>query len=123
MIDTDILSEFLKKKNPTVVQKAAGYLRQYQQFAISAITRYEVMRGLKEKNAVRQLKKFAEFCQNAEVYPITNDVLDRTSDLWVEAPKANILAGILTSLSRQPPSNMAGFSSPGIPITSPGFLA
>ncbi|MEX2288367.1 MAG: type II toxin-antitoxin system VapC family toxin [Planctomycetaceae bacterium] len=85
MIDTDILSEFLKKKNPVVVQKAADYLHQYHQFAISAITRYEVMRGLKEKAASRQLKKFADFCRNAQVCPITDDVLDRASDLWVEA--------------------------------------
>jgi len=87
LLDTDILSEFLKQRNPVVVRNAADYLAKYQQFAISAMTRYEVMRGLKDKRAVRQLKKFDEFCRNAEVLPITDEILDRTSDLWVEARK------------------------------------
>jgi tRNA(fMet)-specific endonuclease VapC len=87
LIDTDILSELLKTKNPVVARKAADYLAEHRQFAISAITRYEVMRGLKDKNAQRQLDKFDVFCRNAVVYAITNAVLDRASDLWVEARK------------------------------------
>lgn len=51
LLDTDILSEFLKQKNPAVLKNAADYLADFQQFAISAMTRYEVMRGLKDKGA------------------------------------------------------------------------
>lgn len=87
LLDTDILSEILKQKNPTVLEHAANYLAQYDQFAISAMTRYEVMRGLKDKYAVRQLKNFAQFCHSAEVFPITDEILDRTADLRVEARK------------------------------------
>ena len=87
LIDTDILSEFLKQKNPIVQKKAADYLAQYQQFAISAMTRYEVMRGLKDKGAVRQLQKFEQFCKHAEVVPITDEILVRTADLWVQGRK------------------------------------
>jgi len=87
LLDTDILSEFLKQKNPAVLKNAAAYLADFQQFAISAMTRYEVMRGLKDKGASHQLKKFKQFCQHAEVFPITDEVLDRTSDLWAEARK------------------------------------
>ena len=87
LLDTDILSEFLKKKNPTVLQNGADYLAQYQQFAISAMTRYEILRGLKDKNATKQLQYFETFCQNNEIFAITDDILDRTSDLWVEGRK------------------------------------
>ena len=87
LLDTDILSEFLKKKNPTVLQHGAQYLAQYQRFSISAITRYEVMRGLKDKGATQQLKKFEVFCQNNEIFPISDAILDRASDLWVEGRK------------------------------------
>ena len=45
LLDTDILSEFLKQKNPQVLQRAADYLATYGRFAISAMTRYEVLRG------------------------------------------------------------------------------
>ena len=85
LLDTDILSEFLKQKNPLVLQKAAEYLVMHQRLSISAMTRYEVLRGLKDKNAIRQLKNFEVFCQNVEVLPITDEILDHASDLWVEA--------------------------------------
>jgi hypothetical protein len=43
LLDTDTLSEVLKQRHPTVVQRASAYLQQYQQFAFSSITRYEVV--------------------------------------------------------------------------------
>jgi len=33
---------------------------------------------------MRQLQNFEIFCQNVDVFPITDAILDRTSDLWVE---------------------------------------
>ncbi|MCO6455831.1 MAG: type II toxin-antitoxin system VapC family toxin [Pirellulaceae bacterium] len=85
LLDTDILSKFLKQKNPRVLQKAATYLALHGRFAISAMTRYEVLRGLKSKNATRQLNNFATFCRNVDVLPITDAILERASDLWVLA--------------------------------------
>jgi predicted nucleic acid-binding protein len=82
LLDTDILSEVLKRQNATVVKHAVDYLAQYQQFAISAMTRYEVRRGLKEKQAATQLARFEKFCQHSIVYAITDEILERTADLW-----------------------------------------
>jgi predicted nucleic acid-binding protein len=87
LIDTDILSEFLKQRDSHVLQNGADYLAQYRHFAISAMTRYEVMRGLKDKNATQQLKNFEIFCQNNKVFPITDTIFDRASDIWVEGRK------------------------------------
>jgi predicted nucleic acid-binding protein len=84
LLDTDILSEVLKQKNPDVASKATDYLAQYQQFAISAITRYEIVRGLKATNATTQLQKFHTFCQHSVVYPISDDILIEAADLWVD---------------------------------------
>jgi tRNA(fMet)-specific endonuclease VapC len=42
-----------------------------------------VLRGLKEKNATTQLANFQTFCRNTLLLPVTDDVLDRASDLWV----------------------------------------
>lgn len=47
LLDTDILNEVLKQKNANAIRHAADYLVQYGQFAISSISRYEVLRGLK----------------------------------------------------------------------------
>ena len=83
LLDTDILNEVLKQKNANVVGHATTYLNQHGQFAISSISWYEVIRGLKEKNATAQLAHFDTFCQNTLLLPVTDDVLDRASDLWV----------------------------------------
>ena len=83
LVDTDVLSEILKRKNATIVERASEYLKGYQQFAISAITRYEILRGLKEKNAKVQLGNFETFCQHSLVFAITDEILDLAADLWV----------------------------------------
>jgi tRNA(fMet)-specific endonuclease VapC len=85
LIDTDVLSEILKNRDQIVARNAARYISEVAQFAISAMSRYEVIRGLKHKSAHRQLARFATFCEHAVVYPITNEILDRTSDLRVDA--------------------------------------
>ena len=94
LLDTDLLSELLKQKNANVVQHAAGYLAQYGRFSLSALTRYEVRRGLLHKQATAQLGRFEVFCQQSLVLPITDAILDRAADLWVHAstigqPKAD----------------------------------
>jgi tRNA(fMet)-specific endonuclease VapC len=88
LLDTDILSEVLKQKNPTVVQRASAYLQLHQQFAFSAVTRYEVVRGLKDKALAQQLGQFVTFCQHSLIFAITDAVLDRAADLWVVARRA-----------------------------------
>jgi tRNA(fMet)-specific endonuclease VapC len=85
LLDTDTLNEVIKQRNPLVVQKSADYLQQHSEFAISAITRYELLRGLKEKQATKQLALFEVFCRHSLVIPVTDSILDRTAELWVEA--------------------------------------
>jgi len=82
LLDTDTLNEVLKRKNANVVQHAADYLAQHGQFAISSITRYELLRGLKEKNAASQLARFQSFCQNTTILPVIDDILEEAVDLW-----------------------------------------
>lgn len=85
LLDTDILSELLKQKNANVVQKATAYLTQHGAFAFSALTRYEILRGLLDKQATAQLQRFDVFCQQSIVLAITDDVLQRAAALWVSA--------------------------------------
>ncbi len=90
LIDTDALSEILKQKHPIVVQKASAYLVQHQQFAFSAMTRYEVVRGLKAQRAKHQLQRFVTFCQHSLLFAVTDAVLDRAADLWAAARTAGL---------------------------------
>ncbi len=90
LLDTDTLNEVIKQRNPLVVQNSADYLRQHAQFAISAITRYELLRGLKEKQATTQLAQFEVFCRQSLIIPISDAILDRTADLWVAARQGGL---------------------------------
>lgn len=85
LLDTDILSELLKLRNMFVLQKALAYTQQHGHLAFSAMTRYEIMRGYKDQNAVAQLARFGTFCQRSIILPVTDSILDRAIDLWVLA--------------------------------------
>jgi tRNA(fMet)-specific endonuclease VapC len=83
LLDTDILTEFFKGQNAAVRQHADAYLQTHGQFAISAFTRYEIVRGLRFKSASSKLKAFDALCQGVRIYPVTSEVLNRAADLWV----------------------------------------
>ncbi len=85
LLDTDILTEIFKLRNQTVAANAAAYLQQHGQFAISAITRFEVIRGLRHKRATNSLQRFEAMSAGMRVTPVTEDILDRAADILVEA--------------------------------------
>src|SRR6202790_3378726 len=85
LLDTDILSEVLKRKDRQVLAKARQYLAQHQRFAFSAITAYEIIRGLRAKRATRQLAGFLKTVDTSEVFPIGMPVLLRAAELWADA--------------------------------------
>ncbi|MEO5995921.1 MAG: hypothetical protein ABIN89_04320 [Chitinophagaceae bacterium] len=58
LVDTDILSEFLRG-SPKVVESAEKYLQSYDAINFSIITNYEILNGLLFKDAKKQLKKFS----------------------------------------------------------------
>ena len=66
LLDTDILSELLKQ-HPLVVQRVRNYLAEHQRLAFSIITRYELLRGLKAKQARTQEAAFTLLCQASAV--------------------------------------------------------
>ncbi len=58
LLDTDMLSEILKGRNTQVVATGDQYLAEHGRLAFSAITFYEIYRGLRATRAVRSLNKF-----------------------------------------------------------------
>jgi tRNA(fMet)-specific endonuclease VapC len=85
LLDTDTLSEVLKQRNPPVAKHAAAYIQAHGQFCFSAFTKFEILRGYKESKATRQIPKFAHFCSQSLVLPVTDPIFDRAADLWVVA--------------------------------------
>ena len=70
MLDTDILSEFLRG-NPKVIAKVDQHLKEYGFVSLSIITYYEILNGLLYKDARKQLARFEEFVELNKVIPLT----------------------------------------------------
>ena len=81
LLDTDILSELLKQ-HPLVLQRVRTYLAEHERLAFSIITRYELLRGLKAKQARVQEAAFALLCQASLIFPLTDQVVDRAATLY-----------------------------------------
>lgn len=85
ILDTDMLSEVLKRKDLQVLASARQYLIEHQRLAFSAMTLYEIVRGLRANQSVRQLNAFLQTANTSDVFPITVPVLMRAAELWVDA--------------------------------------
>lgn len=83
LLDTDILSA-LMRQIPQASVRATAYLGDYAQLTISLVTRFEILRGLKAKNATSQLAAFESFCVKNEVLLITDDVVGVAADIYAE---------------------------------------
>lgn len=84
LLDTDTLSEVMKGRDPQVLQHAQRYLARHSCFTFSIITRYEILRGLKAKEATRQIATFEERCRQSIVLPLTDEVIVQAADIYAD---------------------------------------
>ena len=82
LIDTDTLSEIIKGRDLQVAQRASEYLARHGKLRFSIITRYEILRGLRAKNALRQVEQFEEVCQASVVAPLTDEIVARAANIY-----------------------------------------
>lgn len=87
LLDTDTLSEIIKGRDLPTQRQAQEYLSRHRRFQFSIITRYEILRGLKAKDAFGQLQAFDERCQNSVVVPLSDDVVVRAAGIFAALRK------------------------------------
>ena len=92
ILDTDILST-LMRRTAVVLHRARNYSVYHPKLTFSLITRYEILRGLKAKNAATQIASFNVFCANNEVLPITERIVVRASDIYADLHRKGQLIG------------------------------
>lgn len=81
VVDTDILSMFFRGDS-AVVSHFDSYLREYDQVSISIITYYEVLSGLKHRDAQKQLAGFLDFSAHASILPLTVESATLAADIY-----------------------------------------
>lgn len=92
ILDTDILSA-LMRRNSVVLSRARNYLSGHSKLTLSLITRYEILRGLKAKNATTQIASFDLFCANSEVLPISDQIIVKGSNIYADLHRRGQLIG------------------------------
>jgi tRNA(fMet)-specific endonuclease VapC len=70
LIDTDILSMFFRE-NLNVVDRFKEYLQEYGRVSLSIVTYYEIVSGLKHRDARKQLAAFLDFVGHNVVLSLT----------------------------------------------------
>ncbi len=81
LIDTDILSLFFRGQ-PQVVSRFDSYAEEYTQINFSLITYYEILSGLKHRNARKQLTTFLEFAAQNNVVALTERSVTISADIY-----------------------------------------
>ena len=92
LLDTDILSAVMRRE-PVAISHAQRYLAAHSRFTISTITRYEILRGLKAKDALVQLAKFEIFCDSTQILPLTDSIIVRAADIYADLHKRGGIVG------------------------------
>jgi predicted nucleic acid-binding protein len=76
ILDTDILSEYLKGHNVAVAGRAAAYAKDHGVFSFTSVTVFEIVYGLELKGASSQLSRVMRWLrQNEEITPVDADYL------------------------------------------------
>ena len=92
LFDTDTISFFLRSV-PNVVAEADKYLKFHKGFTFSVITNFEIIRGLKIKNAQRQLTKFGLIRLQSREINLTDKIIVRAADIYADLYKRGSLVG------------------------------
>lgn len=86
LIDTDVLSLFLRGE-PRVVARVRGYLQEHGRLSFSVLTYYEVVSGLRHRDARRQLPAFLELAGASEVVPLGREAAAEAAERYAELRK------------------------------------
>jgi tRNA(fMet)-specific endonuclease VapC len=92
LIDTDTLSGVMKNQRQAMIY-ARTYLATHNRLTLSLMTRYEVLRGLRAKQAAVQEAAFERFCNANVVLPITDAIVVRAAAIYGDLHRQGALIG------------------------------
>jgi len=87
VLDTCVLSDFLEGREPAA-GRVRAYLAQQGILTFSAVTWYEIERGLRAIGAARRQRAFDRFTRESTVLPLDLAALDRAADVWCALRRA-----------------------------------
>ena len=88
LLDTDILSEIMRAKNPRISEKARSYRDEYGRFTVSVVTIAEVVKGLVKARREPMLHRFLAELRQFEVLPFTTEHAIVAGRIYAELERA-----------------------------------
>jgi tRNA(fMet)-specific endonuclease VapC len=92
LLDTDILSAVMRRRQPAWT-RAQAYLGDHQLLSFSIVTRFEILRGLKARQASVQQVTFDRLCAASHVLPLVDAVVIRAADIYADLYRRGTLIG------------------------------
>ena len=83
LIDTDILSYFFRG-DEQVATRFKAYIAEHERINLSIITYYEILSGLRHRDAHRQLSNFMEFVEENTIVPLTKVAVEYAAAIYAE---------------------------------------
>lgn len=93
LIDTDILSYFLKGDNKRVTKNFEQYLKEYPKILISEITYFEILAGLSFKKASKQKEEFEIFISTCDILKLSTRSLRTSANIYASLREKGITIG------------------------------
>jgi tRNA(fMet)-specific endonuclease VapC len=86
LLDTDILSLFFRN-HPQVIEYFNLYLQEYEKLNFSLITYYEILSGLKHRDANRQIENFLQFSQKNNIILLSQESVMISAEIYADSRK------------------------------------
>lgn len=91
-LDSDILSYFFNG-NKVLYDKIKECIESNKKLALTCINYYEILKGLKHRNAETKEKKFKEVLQYLNIFYLDNSSIEIASDIYSDLRKTGITIG------------------------------
>ncbi|MBD2278290.1 MAG: type II toxin-antitoxin system VapC family toxin [Dolichospermum sp. DEX189] len=94
LLDTDILSEVRKGKNPQVVAKAIAYKTIFKKYTISVITVSEVIKGWRKLNRNDRIQEFLIDLPQMEILSLEQKSAELSGLIYADLEKTGQTIGL-----------------------------
>ena len=91
LLDTDTLSLYMRG-DASVEARVSQYLSIYPRLTFSIMTQYEILRGLKARQAGARERAFLALCQSSEILPLSTDIVVQAAEIYGElVPRGQLI--------------------------------